>query len=99
MKKLVIKDRSIRKVFKDFEKRRLILKQIINNLNFSYLIRFNALNSINTITKKTSKVFISNRCVKTINKKKFNKLTKFSRILFLKLARTKKIYNLNKISW
>lgn len=99
MKKLLEKDKKIRKKIKDFEKKKFILKSIVNNLNLTNLIRFNALNNINKIEKKTSKVFISNRCINTINKKKFNKLTKFSRIVFLKLARNKSIYGLNKTSW
>ena len=98
MKKLLEKDKKIRQKIKNFEKRKLILKSISNNLNFTNLVRFNALNSITKMQKQTSKVFISNRCVNTINKKKFNKLTKFSRIVFLKLARNKKIYGLNKTS-
>ena len=96
MKKLLEKDKKNRQKIKEFEKKKFILKSISNNLNLTNLIRFNALNSINNMQKKTSKVFISNRCINTINKKKFNKLTKFSRIVFLKLARHKKIYGLVK---
>ena len=97
MKKLLEKDKKTRKNIKIFEKKKFILKSITNNLNFTNLIRFNAFNTINKISKKTSKVFVSNRCINTINKKKFNKLTKFSRIVFLKLAKNKKIYELKKM--
>jgi ribosomal protein S14 len=99
MKKLLAKDKQTRKKIKDSEKKKFILKTIVNNINLANLIRFNALNNVNKMQKKTSKVFISNRCINTINKKKFNKLTKFSRIVFLKLARNKSIYGLNKASW
>jgi len=94
MKKLLEKDKKIRKKIKNFEKKKFILKSLANNLNLTNLIRFNALNNLSKMQKKTSKVFISNRCINTINKKKFNKLTKFSRIVFLKLARSKNIYGL-----
>lgn len=96
MKKLVEKDKKIRETIKTFEKKKFILKSIKNNLNFNNLIRFNALTMINKIQIRASKVFISNRCINTKNKKKFNKISKFSRMVFLKLARNKKIYGLNK---
>jgi small subunit ribosomal protein S14 len=99
MKKLLEKDKKIRKKIKKFEKKKFILKTISNNLNLPDLVRFNAFNNLNEMPKNTSKSFISNRCVNTINKKKFNKLTNYSRIIFLKLARHKSIYGLNKSSW
>lgn len=99
MKKLLEKDKKVRKEIKKFEKKKFIFKTISNNLNLPDLIRFNAFDNLNEMSKHTSKSFISNRCVNTINKKKFNKLTHYSRIIFLKLARHKNIYGLNKSSW
>jgi ribosomal protein S14 len=99
MKKLLEKDKKTRKKIQNFEKKKLVLKILLNNLNLTNLIRFNALTSLNKTDKKTSKVFISNRCINTINKRKFNKFTKFSRMVFLKLARSKKINGLIKASW
>lgn len=99
MKKLLEKDIKIRKKVKSFEKKRFVLKTIINNFNLANLIRFNALNNINKIQKKTSKTFISNRCINTINKKKFSKISKYSRVVFLKLARNKSISGLSEASW
>ena len=99
MKKLLEKDKKVRKKIKKLEKKKFILKTISNNLNLPDLVRFNAFNNLNEMPKNTSKSFISNRCVNTINKKKFNKLTNYSRIIFLKLARHKSIYGLNKSSW
>ncbi len=99
MKKLLEKDKKNRKKVQDIEKKTFILKVLIHNLNLTNLIRFHALNSFHKMDKKTSKVFISNRCINTINKKKFTKFTKFSRIVFLKLARSKKIPGLSKASW
>jgi len=99
MKKLLEKDKKIRKNIKNLEKRKFIFKIISNNSSLPGLLRFNAFNNLNKIPHKASKTFISNRCVNTINKKKFNKLTHFSRIVFLKLSRNKSIHGLNKISW
>ena len=99
MKKLLEKDKKNRKKLKKFEKKKFILKTILNNLSLSNFIRFNAFYSLNKLSNKTSKTVISNRCVNTINKKKFNKLTHFSRIVFLKIARNKDICGLRKSSW
>ena len=99
MKKLLEKDKKIRKKIKEFEKKKFILKIIQNNSNLPYLLRFNASNDLNSITKKASKTLVSNRCVATINKKKFGKFTHYSRIFFLKLAEKKKIFGLIRASW
>ena len=99
MKKLLEKDKKIRKEIKKLEKKKFILKAISNNSNLSDLIKFKAFNKLNYMQNKTSKSFISDRCIATINKKKFNKLTHYSRIILLKLARNKNIYGLNKASW
>ncbi len=99
MKKLVEKDKKVRQKINQFEKKKFILKIIQNNINLPYLLRFNASNNLNSMTKKASKTLISNRCITTINKKKFGKLTNYSRIFFLKLAKNKKIYGLSKASW
>lgn len=99
MKKLLEKDKKIRKILKNFEKKKFIFKTISINSNLPILLRFNAFNNLNKITKKASKTFISNRCVLTINKKKFNKLTHFSRIVFLKLAKQNRISGLAKSNW
>jgi ribosomal protein S14 len=99
MKKLVAKDKKVRKKIKTLEKKKFILKIIQNNLNLPYLLRFNASNNLNSITKQASKTLVSNRCIATINKKKFGKLTNYSRIFFLKLAKNKKIFGLTQASW
>jgi len=99
MKKLIEKDKKNRKIIKTFEKKVFILKTIRNNPSLSFIIKLNALHNIHCLTKKASKTLISNRCVVTVNKKKFAKWTHYSRILFLRLAKTKKIYGLIKASW
>jgi len=99
MKKLLEKDKKIRKKIKKLEKKKFIFKTISNNSNLPDLLRFNAINNLNQVPIRASKSLISNRCITTINKKKFNKLTHFSRIIFLKLARNKSIYGLSKSSW
>ena len=99
MKKLLAKDKKIRKIIKKVEKKKFVLKTISNNSSLSNLIRLNAFYNLNRLTCKSSKTFVSNRCVYTYNKKKFNKLTHFSRFIFLKLAQQNNVYGLKKSSW
>ena len=83
MKKLFAKDQESRKTIKQLELEHFVLKQISTNSNFLKTIRWNALHQLSTMSRKSSKTVISNRCVQTINKKTFNKFTKFSRTVFL----------------
>lgn len=99
MKKLLEKDKKNRQSIKQLELKRFILKQISTNSNFLKTIQWNASTKLSSLTKQNSKVVISNRCVKTINKKAFHKFTSFSRTVFLKLAKLGNISYLRKSSW
>lgn len=99
MKKLIIKDKIIRYFLKNFSKNYFVLKSIIKNKHFFLFIRFNAYLKLNQLTKKNYLVVnICNRCIKTVNKKSFNKFTFFSRFLYLKLLRSGKIVGFQKLS-
>jgi ribosomal protein S14 len=99
MKKLFAKDRENRKLIKETELQRFILKQISTNSNFLKTTKWNALYKISSLSKKSSKTVLSNRCVKTINKKTFHKFTNFSRTVFLKLVKSGQISGMRKSSW
>jgi ribosomal protein S14 len=99
MRKLIEKDKKVRKEINKLEKKKFVLKMIQNNFYLPHIVRFNASYQLNKISKTASKTLISNRCVATINKKKFGKLTNYSRIFFLKLAQNNKIYGLAKACW
>ena len=99
MKKLIEKDKKTRKVIKSLEKKVFILKMMRNNPSLSYLVRLNASYSLKRLEKNASKTFVSNRCIATVNKKKFSKWTNYSRIFFLKLVKANKIYGMTKASW
>ena len=99
MKKLFAKDRKNRKQIKQLELKHYVLKQISNNSNFLKTIRWNASNKLSNFSKSSSKVVISNRCIKTTNKKSFHKFTNFSRTIFLKLVKLGNISYLRKSSW
>ena len=99
MKKLFAKDYKNRKTIKSIELEHFILKQISTNANFLKTIRWNALHKLSDLPKQSSKTVLSNRCVKTINKKTFHKFTNFSRTVFLKLVKSGHISGMRKSSW
>lgn len=99
MKKLLAKDQKNRKTMEQLELKHFILKQILTNSNFLKTTRWNALYKLSNMSKKSSKTYISNRCVQTINKKTFHKFTNFSRTVFLKLAQSGYISGMRKSSW
>jgi ribosomal protein S14 len=99
MKKLIEKDKKLRNqiVLKEYE--HFVLKSIIKNLNFFTLIRWNAYLKLKNITQNASKSSTINRCLYTVNKKRFNKLTGFSRHVFLKYIRSGSVVGIKKSSW
>lgn len=99
MIKIKERDKKIRKNIYKFEKKRFVLKVISQNQNFFSLIRWKAKYQLNILPSISSKTYLSNLCILTNNKKKFNKLTNFSRIVFLKLVNKKNICNIYKSSW
>lgn len=100
MKKLLIKDNIRRINIKVSENRHFVLKSIVSNTNLNTDIRFNAFKKLNVlISNLNSKVSLSNRCLFTKNKKRYHKLTKFSRHVFLKLIRSNSINGFLKSSW
>lgn len=99
MKKLFAKDRKHRKTIKELELKHFILKQIATNSNYLKTIRWNALHKLSELPKSSSKTVVSNRCIKTINKKTFHKFTNFSRTVFFKLVKSGQISGIRKSSW
>jgi ribosomal protein S14 len=100
MKKLIEKDKKIREDFKSLEKQNFILKFIFKNNNFLMLVRWQAFLKLQMLmSKKNSRISMSSRCLYSINKKKFNKKTLFSRHLYLKQIRSGELHGFKKISW
>lgn len=98
MKKLIAKDKALRSNIKSVEIKKLILKSIFTNSNFFRLIRWNAFLKLKSLSKNNSVVSITNRCVSSVNKKRLNKYTLYSRHIFLKLIRFGKITGMQKSS-
>lgn len=99
MQKLLEKDKKLRHQIKLIEKQHFILKSIFKNCNLFNLIRWNAFLKLKNLTKQNSKVSISNRCLKGINRKRFNRFTTFSRHILLKSIRSGLIAGMQKASW
>jgi ribosomal protein S14 len=98
MQKLLEKDKKLRIKNLRTEINYIILKSIFKNLNFFTLIRWNAFIKLQNLSSN-NKYAIINRCVFSVNKKRFNKLTNFSRHIFLKLIRNGQIHGIKKSSW
>lgn len=99
MKNLIQKDKQFRSYVKKSERKRLILKSIIKNAYLTDLVKWNAILKLTQLPSNSSKISVTNRCVLTGRRKYLNKLYRFSRIEFLKLARSGDISNLRKSTW
>ena len=99
MKKLFEKDKKLRQNFKYNETSFLILSSIFKNLNYSFLVRLNAFLKLKNAIKSCSKTSVVNRCVLTMNKKRYNKMTSLSRNVFLKLLRSGQIHGFKRSNW
>lgn len=99
MKKLLQKDKRLRLNLKTIEKEHLVLKAIFKNSNYFSLVRWNAFLQLKDLTSSNSQTMLSNRCLYSVNKKRLNKLTTFSRHIFLKLIRSGNIHGIQKSSW
>ncbi len=99
MKQLLAKDKRFRSKLKLIEKKHFVLKFIFKNFNYSVLVRWLAFLKLELLTKNSSKVSLFNKCLVSKNKKRFNKLTVFSRHVFLKLVKTHVILGIQKSTW
>ena len=100
MKKQIQKDKKIRNLFNQQELYYTVLKGIVKNENLSLLIKWNAILKLSNLPRSHSKTRFVNRCILTNRKAKFNRIfKKFSRLSFLRLARSGAISGLKKSSW
>ncbi len=100
MKKKLQKDIKIRKLFNQKELNHTILKSIVKNENLSLITKWNAISKLSYFSGGQNKTRFVNRCVLSNRKAKFNRIfKKFSRLSFLRMARSGKIFGLKKASW
>ncbi len=95
----MVKDKKKRRLVEFYEKKRFILSILARNNNYSKFTKWNSFFSINKLPYNSSSIKLSNRCVITWNKKRLNKLSNFSRVVFLKFIREGKISGIKKSSW
>ena len=94
-----IKEKKNRKSHYLYEDSQIILKTIIQNQYIETTAKLNATLKFSAITKLSAKVHLVNRCIITGRRNRVNKLYKFSRLVFLKLARNTDISGLKKETW
>jgi small subunit ribosomal protein S14 len=100
MKKHLISDDKKRKLALKYENKRIILKSIFKNSNLFKTTRWNAsLLLTEDCYKNTTKIRLVNRCIFTGRKGKFRQSYRFSRLMFLNLARNGLINGIRKSTW
>jgi ribosomal protein S14 len=99
MKKLLRKDKQKRINFLKFEKNYKILKSLTKNNNLMKNIRWNAVLNLTDLPNRINSNNFNNRCVITSRKSVFRQLYSISRLVFLRLAKEKRIYGLKKNIW
>jgi ribosomal protein S14 len=99
MKRLVSKDKNRRFFISNFIKQYYCLLVILKNKNISILLRQNVFLQLKKLSVFFSIIKLSNRCVLSFNKKRFNKITFCNRIIFLKQIQNGQVYGFKKSSW
>jgi small subunit ribosomal protein S14 len=98
MKKKLIQEKKKRKIVNLFETDSFIYKSIFKNFNFPNNVRWNALLHLSKLPQNSRKGRLNKRCTLSGRKSSFNSLYRFSRLVFLRLARQGEILGLKKSS-
>jgi small subunit ribosomal protein S14 len=100
MKKHLISDKKKRKLTLKYENKRIILKSILKNSNLFKTTRWNASLLLTDLCyNNITKTRLVNRCILTGRKGKFRQSYRFSRLIFLNLARNGLINGIRKSTW
>jgi hypothetical protein len=99
MLKLFIKDKAKRQMVKNLNKQYFVLKSIIKNKYILKLIHYKVCLRLKALSGLGSIISLSNRCVDSISKKRYNKFTLFSRFIYLKLIKNGKVTGFQKSNW
>ena len=99
MKNQLHKDKKKRKLGFNNENKKIVLKSIYKNTNLPKIIRWNSGVKLTDTAKAGFASGFVKRCVLTGRKKQINKKFRFSRLSFLKLARTGFISGVSKSTW
>jgi len=99
VKKQNFKDNLKRMFFKNFEKKRIILKGLFKNQYISFPLRYLFFLKLNSLKKNTSIVKVRNRCVITGRGRSVYKLFRMSRLQIKELAYYNVIPGLKQSTW
>ena len=99
MQSLLHKDKKRRKLYIQYEKKKIILKYIQNNLNLNKAIRAKAYEKLRSLPRDSSITRVRNRCVLTNRPRAVYQKFKFSRLMFRKLALQGEIPGIRKATW
>lgn len=99
MKILLTKDKNRRNQYLLFEKKRRILKSIINNLDLPKNIRYSIYKRLISLPSNTSKLKMKHRCVISNRSKSVYRKFRMSRIVFRDLASNGQLMGVKKASW
>jgi small subunit ribosomal protein S14 len=99
MQKKIKKNIIQRKLFNNFEKKRLILKILLNNVKINQNIRWKIQQKYFFFNQNSSLTRIKNICVLTGRSKSIYRLFKISRIQLRKLASEGFLPSVSKYSW
>lgn len=86
MKKQIKKNINQRYSFQKFEKKRLILKSITQNLHLKKMLRWSLQTKFLTFPLKSSLTHIKNKCILTGRSRSIHRLFKMSRLQLRKWA-------------
>jgi hypothetical protein len=99
MQKLYVKDKTKRQIVEKLNKKYFVLKSIIKNKYILKLIHYKVCLKLKALSGLGSIITLSNRCVDSVSKKRYNKFTLFSRFIYLKLIKNGKVTGFQKSNW
>ena len=100
MKRLIIKDRSIRLKYSKIDPFRVSLKYIVMSDLYNYKTRELANRKLVRLCKNNAKITkVNNYCIISGRSKSVYKDFRISRIKFRELARSGQLYGITKSSW
>ena len=99
MQKKIKKNINQRLLFKNLEKKRLIIKKISNNFNLKKIIRWKTEQKWFNFSKNSSLTRIKNICILTGRSKSIYRFFKISRLQLRKLSSTGFLPGISKYNW
>ena len=97
--KYSLKDKTNRIIVYSHEDNRIISKSLLYNDYIVNTTKWNITLELSSSIKTSCGIRVVNRCILTDRKNHFNKFYRFSRLVFLKLARNHDLVGIQKSAW